>query len=256
MASVSAIFLLILLLVISIIFIYWLIYAHKINQRILSGENEGRKLIDIPKVVMIATIVGLVVFCGILMMIVNDNSNQVYTVSRNNYAIIDVSNPDKYEYISYIGGGELNDASFAKAYNMEENPGYSREVVKSGDYVFTVFKRTSPADSFHPDFLCYAQYVGDDMEDMSCYMEAGYTQLGAESSSFSLGSGGYINECLLYIGYLDEDCQFDITMSILDEEAEMRYMEANNQAYEDDKGEFPKPEDYAVSVGEVSIVIQ
>ncbi len=254
MASISAIFLLNLILVISIIFIYWLIYAHKINKRILSGENEGRKLIDIPKVVMIATIVGLVVFCGILMIVI-DNSNQVYAVSRNNYAIIDVSDPDNYEYITNIGG-ELNDASFAKAYNMEENPGYSREVVESGDYVFTVFERTSPADSFHPDFLCYAQYVGDDMENMSCYKEAGYTQLNAESSSFSLGSGGYINECLLYIGYLDEDWQFDITMSLLDEEAEMRYMEANNQAYEDDKGEFPNPEDYASSVGKVSIVIQ
>lgn len=255
MIGISALFLLISVLVISIIFIYWLIYAHKINQRILSGENQGRKLIDIPKMIMIAILVGLVVFCSILMWIVNDKSIQTYTVSRNNYAIIDVSNPDNYEYITYMGDMEFNDASYAKVYNMEENPGYSREVVESGDYVFTVFRRTSIADSFHPDFLCYAQYVGDDMEEMSCYMEAEFTQLGAESSAFSLGSGGYINECLLYIGYLDAGWQFDISMSLLDSDAEVKYDEAVQQGYKEDKGEFPKVKEFATEVSEVSIVI-
>lgn len=256
MFRVSILFVLLVVLIIAAIFIYRIIYTHKINQKILSGEMQGGKLIDVSRMVTIAIIVGLLLYSGLLSYIVHDYENRDYTVSRNNYAIIDVSNPEAYEYVGYFGNVDLEDASFATVYSKEENAGYEKEVVESGDYVFTVFTRTSPADSFHPDFLCFVEYIGSATEQYTCFDNAGFQATNEEEGYFFAGSAGDVSECLLYIGNLDEDCMFQITMSLLDEKAETAYIEADEKAYEEDKGNFPKPEDFAVSVGSVSIVIE
>lgn len=119
-----------------------------------------------------------------------------------------------------------------------------------------MFTRISPADSFHPDFLCFVEFMGENQEKYTCYNNAGFQTLNEESDYFYAGSAGDISDCLLYIGYLDEDSVFQITMSLLDEKAEMEYMEADERAYDEDKGEFPKAEDFAVSTGSVSIVVE
>lgn len=256
MLAVSRIFVLLVVLIIVVIFIYRRIYTHNINKRIQLGEIQGGKMVDMSKMINIAVIVGLIVYSVIVTYLVNDYANQEYTVSRNDYAVIDVSNPEEYKYAGYFGNAELEDASFAKGYNKEENPGYEKEIVESGDYVFTVFTRTAPADNFHSDFLCFVEYVGTEKEKYTCYDNAGYQVLKEDGGYSFAGSAGDITDCLLYIGNLDEDCSFQITMSLLDEEAEQKYMQAEEQAYLDDKGEFPNVEDYAVSVATVSIQIK
>lgn len=255
MFRVSILFALLVVLVVAIIFVYRLIYTYNINKKIQSGEIQGRKMVDLSRMVTIAIIVGLVIYSSIVTYVANDYANQEYHVSRNNYAIIDVSNPDDYEYAGYYGNVQLEDASFAKAYSKEENPGYEKEIVASGDYVFTVFTRTSPADSFHPDFLCFVEYIGTDKEKYVCYDNAGFQAIGEEKDHFFVGSAGDITDCRLYIGYLEENYSFQISMSLLDQEAEQKYMEAEELAYKNDKGEFPEVEDFAVSVGSVNIQI-
>lgn len=256
MFSIVNVLILLVVLVIATIFIYKIIYTHKINQRIQAGEVTGRKLVDVSKMVMIAVIVGLIVYAGILMYVVNDYAHQEHVIPRNNYAVIDVSEPDNYKYVSYFGNEQLDDASFAKVYNKDANEGYEKEVIESEPYVFTVFKRTTPADSFHPDFLCFAEFVGEDKEKYMCYGRTGFQSITEETDGFYGESSGEIEDCLLYLGYLDSDCQFDITMSLLDEDAEMKYNEAMQKAYEEDKGKFPIAEDYAEETGRVSITIE
>ena len=254
MFSIIYLLLLVVIVVAATIFIYKLYYTHKINQRIQSGEVTGRKLVDLSKMIMIAVITGLVIYAGILMYVIHDYAGMEYKVSRNNYAIIDVSG-EEYSYISYGGNAPLDDASFAKVYSKEENPGYEKEVVQSEDYRFVVFTRSAVADNFHPDFLCFVDYIGTKKEGDMRYSKAGFQSLEQDGGYLFDGSGGDIQSSLLYIGNLDNDCLFNITMSILDSDAETKYTEAMQQAYEDDKGEFPDAEEFATSVGKIDIII-
>lgn len=253
MVSIIGLFILVAVVVILAIIAYKLIYTYKLNKMIQDGEIKGRKLVDLSKMVMGAIIAGLVLYSGLLMYIIWDAAKQDNSVSRNNYAVIDVSDSDNYNYAGYSGSTELEDASFAKVYNKDANEGYSKEVIESGEYIFTVFKRNTPADSFHPDFLCFVEFAGADREAYACYSKAGFRSVAEETEGFYEGFGGDIADCLLYIGNLEEDCQFDITMSLLDNEAEIKYEEAMQDAYTEDKGDFPSAEDYAASVGTVSI---
>ena len=124
--------------------------------------------------VMIAVITGLVIYAGILMYIVDDYATKDISVPRNNYAVIDIADENAYEYISYFGNVELIDASYAKVYNKDENVGYNKEIVESGDYRFTIFTRNTEGDDFHPDFLCFVDYTGTNMEEYSCYSKSGF----------------------------------------------------------------------------------
>lgn len=54
----------------------------------------------------------------------------------------------------------------------------------------------------------------------------------------------------LYIGNLDEVCEFDITMTLMDKDAEMKYEKASEQNPE------CEAEDYATEVSKVSIMVQ
>lgn len=256
MFSITNLFALIVIVVTLLVFIYKLIYTYKINKIIQSGEGNGRGLVDLSKMVLIAVIVGLSVYSAILMYVVNDYVTQDNTIPRNNYAVIDVSDEDNYQYISYFGANELNDASFAKVYKKDANEGYDREVIESGEYIFTVFRRTAPADSFHPDFLCFVDFTATDKDEYVCYKKSGFHSIIEESEGFYGETSGDIMDSILYIGYLDQGCEFDIAISLLDNDAEIEYNEAMHKAYEEDKGDFPSAEEFAVSTGKISIRIE
>lgn len=239
MFGIIKLLLVVVILVIATIFVYKIFYTHKINQRIQSEEITGKTLVDVSKMIMIAIITGLIIYAGILMYVIHDYATKEYSVSRNNYAVIDTS-----------------DASFAKVYSKEDNPGYKKEIVESGDYRFVVFTRIGEADDFHPDFLCFAEYIGTDKGEYECYSKTGFQSLEADGGYFYDECSRDIMEDLLYIGNLDRDCQFNISMSLLDKDAEIKYDEAVQQAYLEGEGGFPDAEEFAYKVGKVNISIE
>ena len=98
------------------------------------------------------------------------------------------------------------------------------------------------------------EYTGTGGEQYELYTKSGFRLNGEEG--FSVGNGGgEAMDRLLYIGYLDPDCAFHISMSLLDEQAAENYDRAMQKAYEDDKGIFPEVEEYAVTTGSVDIEI-
>lgn len=253
MAVTWIFFILLVVLVAAVIFVYRLIYTYKINKMIQAGEVKGRKLVDLHKMVMGAVIVGLTIFAVMLMCIIYDYENRDYSISRNNYAVIDISDEENYRYYSYFGNTELEDASFAKVYKKDANEGYEKEVIESENYIYTVFRRTAPADSFHPDFLCFVEFLGTDDEKYVCYTKTEFHEITEETGGFAMETGGKVVDNVLYIGYLEQGCKFDITMSLLDDNAETQYNEAMEEANKEDNGDFPTAEEYAVSTGSVSI---
>lgn len=87
-------------------------------------------------------------------------------------------------------------------------------------------------------------------------VKAGFQSIGTKEEQLYGESEGEIGDDLLYIGNLDEGCQFDITMSLLNDDAEIEYDKAMQQAYKEENGEFPNAEQFACAVGKVSIVIE
>lgn len=229
--------------------IYYFVYTAKINKRIRSGETSGKKLVDIPRIILIVVIAVLTFYCVLLSHSLH-NEDQT---SRNDYAIINVVEQDKDQYQAYGGNPKLNDASFAGVYSKENNAGYNKEVIKEGDYIFTIFKRNSFPDNFHPDFLCYAEYKGK-KERLVVYNTSSFVSASDADDHLDSGYGGNsVSDCLLFIGNLDPGYDFRIRFDLMDEKSETAYMDAMQKATEENKGNFPDIENFATSSAEVAI---
>lgn len=239
--------------------VYYLIYQHRINKKILSNESSGKKMADIPKAVMISVIILLLIYSAIIFESYQFAIKNAQEVSRNNYAVIDVSNVENYQYIEYFGSTEYADASFAEIYSKEGIPGYDREVIEDGNFTFITFTRNTPADSFHPDFLCFVDYNGTD-ENENFYKKGEFsTNIDGEEPFFGISSGGDSPSHMLYIGNLNQDDSFKITISLLDEDAEAQFAKDMQEAMEknaDSTDKFPVAEDYAIETGCVQIQLQ
>lgn len=240
-------------IVVLVVFIYYLIYSKKINKKIQSGQVVDRKMMDIPKTIKIAMITLLLAYFTIVLVSVMQDKNSVVTITRQEFAVIDLTD---YKFSSYFGARENDDASFAQVYSKESNEGYKKTVVKDGDFIFTVFTTISGSDNFHPDFLCYVDYVGEDKSELRRYTNCQFIYNTSKEISSSASCGvGEIEKELLYVGNLNGGDSFKITESLLDATGEQKYSKAEEEAYKEDKGQFPSFSDYAISSGSVTITI-
>lgn len=238
------------------VFIYYLIYARSVNRRIQSGQMTGRRMIDIPKILIIAVIVVLILYS----VIITQGMKQSQRVMEENYQnrnnIVEID-PEKFIYLSYMGTMGSDDASYARAYSKEVNEGYAKSEFQDGDFTFTVFTRLSEHDDFHPDFICFAEYVGAIDASWSVYENIEFLDLSGEAHPNSIGyGGGEVKKEYLFVGNLNADCAGRINIAFLDAGAEQAYMEADQKAYEADNGEFPSPMDYASTRASVEIVVE
>jgi len=254
MFSVSRIIIVLAILAALGVFVYFLIYSRHINEKIARGEVKGKRMIDIPGVIRIAVLIVLILYAVLTTVSLNNIKNREVVENRNDFAVIDLSD---YTYRAYGGMYNDTDASFARSYSKEENPGYLRAESTDGDYTFTVFTRIGEHDAFHPDYLCFVDHTGKSTENISQYEYYEYVDSLTMESLGGIGSGGgYITDGFLVVGNLNDTDSFRITLSTLDSDGEEEYRMAEEKAYEEDKGEFPAVEDYAESAGSVVITVK
>jgi len=233
--------------------IYYFVYVKNINKAIQSGQKSRKKMVDIPKAIMITVIVLLLSYALILSTALKQSHKRASIVNRNSFAIIDLTD---YTFSSYSGIKENNDASFAKLYSKESNEGYDKSIVKDGDFIFTIFNRKSDADEYHPDFLCYVDYIGEVRDEFQSYYNCEFIDNKSNKVSGGISSGGgSCDNNILFIGNLNNSDSFRITESFLDDAGTQSFREAEGRAYKADKGEFPSFTDYAISSGSVTITI-
>ncbi|WP_167957980.1 hypothetical protein [Anaerosporobacter faecicola] len=254
MFSILGVIVMVTFIVAIAVFGYYLIYVNNINKKIQRGQVSNKKLIDMPKIIMIAIIVLLLFYSIILSVELSHSNKDVAIVNHNNFAVIDLSD---YTFFEHSGLRENDDASFAKVYSKEVNKGYDKSVVRDGDFVFTIFVRNTDQDDFHPDYLCYVDYVGEVKDELLRYNNCEYIDgvSGKETGGRS-GGGGAVQTKLLYIGNLNEGSSFRITECILDAAGEREFAQAEEEAYKADKGEFPSFAEYALSSGSTTITIE
>ena len=231
--------------------IYFLIYTIIVNRRIERGITTEGPLFDTSKVLMVVAIAVLLILLVANRMAANDPAQ----TTRNSYCVIDVSDPEHPLLSTAVNRDIEDDVSYVKAYSKDENPGYAKDVLVDGDFTFTVFVRTGSADEYHPDFLCFAEYTGDETYGLTTYYTEGFDAFNDDAREGYGGAGGDMPEQLLYIGNLDEDCAFVATICVLDKEAQAAFDEAFEQWTDDGDGELPDARDFADHVSGVRITL-
>ena len=198
MFSIIWIIVMVTFIVVIAVFGYYLFYVNNINKKIQREQVSNKKMIDIPKTIMIAIMVLLLFYSIILSAELRRSNNKEEIVNRNNFAVIDLSD---YTFYSSLGSRENNDASYARAYSKEANQGYKKSVVRDGDFVFTIFTRSTDQDDFHPDYLCYVDYVGEVKSELLRYNKCEYIDNASGKETFGISNGGGdVQVNLLYIG--------------------------------------------------------
>ena len=227
----SSVFLIVLVLALAVLAVgvYYVIYARNINKKIREGNLSGKKMLDIPHTMLTVLIVILVFYAVMISVDYKQYRNSVnnLTQNRNNIARVDLSD---YTYCGYTGSIALKDASFLKAYSKEDNEGYKKTVSKEGNFTFTVFTRTSVHDDFHPDFLCYVEYTGQNRDGYGLYEN--YEYLDSEGNvAGGFGSmGGDISKEYLYVGNVNDGQSVRITQGILGMDAKQSLAQAEEEA--------------------------
>lgn len=234
--------------------VYYVFYARTINKRIREGNHSGKKLLDIPRTVSLV-VIALLIFYTVMVSFdyrqyrhAIENQGQ----NRNNIARVDLSD---YSYCGYTGNIVLEDASFLKAYSKEKNDGYKKTVSKEGNFTFTVFTRTSAHDDFHPDFLCYVEYTGENCDDYELYEN--YEYLDAEGNELGgLGSfGADISREYLYVGNVNDGQSVRISLGTFGKNAKQEIAQIEEEAMKSDTDKMPNYLDYAKERGSVTVVV-
>lgn len=256
MFGIIATFFLVTTIIVLSVVIYYIFYSIRINRKIQNGDTDSKRMVDIPKVIMTSIIVLLLLYSIIL----STNNRRIQSIheeqlqNRDNYVQIDLGD---YTYSSFSGNIESTDASYAKIFSKEENEGYTKTVQTEGNFVFTIFTRNTSHDDFHPDFLCFVDYIGENIEKYSVYQNCEYIDSTTEKLLWGNGSGSsFSDDGTLIIGNINDNESFKITFGLLTEKAEAEYFEAENKAYENDNGEFQSFTDYSNECQSVIISLE
>ena len=197
--------------------IYYVIYTVVINRRIRRGITDRKQLTDMSKIAMIIVIVVLALYSWGQARFYNSASYN----TRNDFIVVDVSDPDNPQ-LGMTGNPDMDDISYVKLLSDDENPGYDNYVVEDGEFMFTVFTRTAAADAYHPDFFCFVDYTGELTGDFEVSELGAFESPEGDARQWSAGSGGTHVDRLLFLGNMDEDCAFVITMSTKNGSSEAR----------------------------------
>ncbi len=138
--------------------IYYLIYRHIINKRIEQGVTNKKGLMS--PLWMPVILIGLqFLFGNPLLIFVLVGALTFNTVTDTEHVETHVSMETGLYSVEEMQEGYLS------VYSIEENEGFAKESVISGDLRFTCFAAEDLAASWHPHYLLYAEPMGDYPED-------------------------------------------------------------------------------------------
>ena len=233
--------------------IYMCVYTNIINKRIKRGEVvKKRKVLEPRDAVMCISSMALMVM---LIMYLNesigrrhdyDDYNDDYKreVSRNAFVMADASNPEEYVVEQMVdrfyGGDNELDFSYLSMYSVDENPGYTKEVIEGDLCTFTLFKRKADPNSFHPDFICFIDYKGENKDGWMCECLSFMDKNTNDRLPGSAMKGDSVCDRLLFLGNMDKGSEAVIDIYILNDESYELFSEDNGH-------NFLKVKDYATS---------
>jgi len=207
--------------------IYLIIYRRRINKQ-LNGEAVKSRRLPSPLAFSISTVlVVAVVFAGVtaFMALTDFGAEKIPAEYRN--AV--------YEYQAF---SPSQMTGYRRFYSLYENPGYTKTVEQRGDIRFTCFASDNTFDFYHPAFIIYAEYTGDN--DILYYGVQGDYFLPDERQMTGKGhAGSEFEDYICVIGTSSIQSRFELTVYLYD----------SGLKSSEDKGE------YAVASEAISIIL-
>jgi len=193
--------------------VYWFIYKHKINKRLLVLDQTLRSCRLIPPwafyiitiFVLFIAIAGLAAY---MVLTPGSGADRIPAEYRGGI----------YEFQAYRPSQMTGSRSHFSIY---ENAEFTKTVQQHGDIRFTIFIREEAFSHFHPSFIIYAEYTGD--KDILYYGERGLfiTPDGTELSGMGAsGSSREYEGYICVIGTSDKRVSFELTIALYDSEVD------------------------------------
>lgn len=130
--------------------VYFILYQKRINQALVNPMGNQRKWPSPGKVALI--FVGVILVLFVVFLLIKRGSGATEGIDEMYWE-------GKYDFKTY-SAEEMT--GYLANYSIEENEGYTKEVEEIGDIRFTKFISDQPYDTFHPQFVMYVEYIGDD----------------------------------------------------------------------------------------------
>jgi len=191
-----------------ILVIYFCAYRKNINKAVVLGEEAPRKMLPPYKLFLILGIGAFLIIVGVSACKIGKNSNGSSPEDKYYEAI--------YGYNMYVE--EQMQEGYRSVYSIEENKGYTKDVIVKGDVKFTCFISETGYDNIHPRFIIYIEYTGDKELVTFCYN--GKFKDNKENVITGYGTSGRDitkNEVLTVIGNTDINCIFELSIYYFDE---------------------------------------
>jgi len=150
-ASIIIIFFALVVFVSLLIAAYYLIYKKLINKGLNNPSGTKRNIPSLPSFIL-AAILSIVILYGIIISV-------SAIINRNNQNTVD---PPICSYTEIDLDKEDNEKKYSEIYSISENIGYDKYVEKINDIVFTYFISQSEYDTYHPSFIVFVEYTGDE----------------------------------------------------------------------------------------------
>lgn len=202
----------VILLVVIIVGVYLVLYNRHINKKLRECDT-GKAMLSPGQIALVsvaAGIVALFLLYGFVQSWQDSHPTEIDILSQGNYNV-------------NFFDAEDAESEWTNVYSPEQNEGYTKRVVRDGNFVFIVFECESSHDGLHPDFLIYARYLGDaDVYVMECDGEF----LRSDGETFTgIGAGCEASDYYLIVGSSSMSVDFRLTVSAYTEEDWQHYFE-------------------------------
>lgn len=150
-ASVIILFFALVVFVSLLIAAYYLIYKKLINKGLNDPNNTKKNIPSLPSFIL-AAILTVIIIYGIIISV-------SAIISRNEENRVE---PPICSYTEIDLDKEDNEKKYSEIYSISENTGYDKYEEKINDIRFTYFISESEYDTYHPSFIVFAEYTGNE----------------------------------------------------------------------------------------------
>lgn len=190
-----------------IISLYLVYYRSVINRRLSDSTYVQDRKLWSPMRVCLTTVIGALSVFAIICIILLIGKSNVPSVSES-----------ESNYNAEILLPEKMQEGYLSTYSIEKNAGYEKREKVIDNVKYTYFISKEEADAFHPYFLIYAEYLGDNTAKYYNAEISFQTYDGNEITSRMVG-GCEINDTVVCIvGNAFSDCNVSCIVEFYNEE--------------------------------------
>jgi heme/copper-type cytochrome/quinol oxidase subunit 2 len=198
-------FIAVIIIIVVAAILYRMLYQRRINKQLHEESPRPLKLLSPLAFTIVTVFIMLVAFAGLATyMALTDFGADIVPAEYRNAV---------YDY-QHFGSNQMT--GYRSLYSINENPGYTKTVEHHGDIQFHIFIREKAFDYYHPSFIIFAEYTGN--EDVLSYGVLGSFNAPDGRQMMSRGQAGQeTTDFFVVIGTSTLDSTFELSAFFYDE---------------------------------------